>query len=361
MKKLTQINSSSNESTEEWRARKGTHSDIVLGKDKVESLLAHWQPFNSLYVAPPGYKNFVNAIDIEEIKEHLYSSYVFRSRLSIFILTIIAIAIAFIGNLKGKTEITHLSFALALLVIFMTADHLISTRTPETLMERSRFYLFAKKNGRLDVIILSVIMLFTGILQLIAEKRLGDFEALIVRYGALYKAIESGEWWRLITGPFLHVGFLHWLTNLFSLALIIGLAGTISRRLTLLVFLFSSSTGAYAGWIFSGLTHQDAYAGISGGIFGVYGMCISFTFYCAKEFPEKMWLIISGFSILNIFISAAINANSSIEGHFAGLLAGFILSSIVSHIPKFKSLPTQSSHAPDATRSAHAPAADSPH
>jgi len=119
------------------------------------------------------------------------------------------------------------------------------------------------------------------------------------------------------------------------LLLIVGIGGLVSRRFTVCTFLISSAVGGFMGWVLSAYTHHDAYAGVSGGIFGIYGMCTNVALFHRSIFPNKMALTIVGFSILNISASAFISQNSSIEGHIAGFAAGFLVGGFfVRRLPK---------------------------
>lgn len=120
----------------------------------------------------------------------------------------------------------------------MALDYFMSTRNSSILFERSRFYLLVRQNGYWDCIFWSGFMAVIGVIQIYGQLQLGDFEEVLTRYGVFYEALGNGEWWRLFIGPFLHVSTLHWLANLASLLLIVGLGGIISRHLT--VFTFSS-------------------------------------------------------------------------------------------------------------------------
>ena len=361
MEELLHISPSSLEISNEWRAKKGIRGHVIYGRNKVEALLAKWHPLNNLYVGLPNNTEFNLAIDVKELKEQIYLSYVRRNKLSIVALAFATTVIAGIGWFREEAAKVYLALALASLVCFMALDYFIGAHSPDTLFERSRFYLRVRQTGRLDCIFWSGFMAVIGIIQIYVQSQLGGIEEVLTHYGVLYQALGNGEWWRLFIGPFFHVNTLHWLTNLASLLFIVGLAGIISRRLSVFTFLISSAMGAYIGWHLSSYTHQDAYAGVSGGIFGIFGMCASFSLYHPNDFPNKIGIILTAFSSINIFISAVVVSNSSIEGHVAGLLVGFVFGTIYARFAKFRTPPAQSSPAPAPTRSAHAPAADSPH
>jgi rhomboid protease GluP len=81
-------------------------------------------------------------------------------------------------------------------------------------------------------------------------------------------AIFAGEWWRLVTAVFVHVGLLHLIFNALVLALIGRQVEVLFGRLVLaIVFL----TCALAGFVFSLFFSHAPSAGASGGILGLAG------------------------------------------------------------------------------------------
>ena len=94
--------------------------------------------------------------------------------------------------------------------------------------------------------------------------------ATLVRFGALEPSrVWGGEWWRLLTAAFLHVGLLHLAWNLFfGIPLCRLVEGAIGPRRFLALYL-ASALGASAASL---LGHQAAVsAGASGALFGVAG------------------------------------------------------------------------------------------
>lgn len=147
----------------------------------------------------------------------------------------------------------------------------------------------------------------------------------LVPFGAIYEpAIQQGEWWRLITGMFLHGGIMHLLMNMISLYLVgIYLERFIHTKRFILAYLISG----IAATLVSLWWHDKPVVavGASGAIFGLYGIVlalISFRMFDASI--NKLLLILlactAGYSLLIGFLSEGID-NSA---HLGGLIAGFI-------------------------------------
>lgn len=90
----------------------------------------------------------------------------------------------------------------------------------------------------------------------------------LVRFGALYgPAVWAGEWWRLLSAAFLHVGFVHLAVNVgFGLGWCVLVERALGRARFLALYLLA----AVGGSALSLLGHNLS-AGASGAIFGVVG------------------------------------------------------------------------------------------
>ena len=148
---------------------------------------------------------------------------------------------------------------------------------------------------------------------------------VLIKLGAKYPPlIASGEYWRLFTAMFLHIGLMHLAFNAYALVAI----GTDLERIVgwarfLAVYLLSGLFGSLASYAFS--PHLSA--GASGAIFGVIGALGAFFAMYRERLGQ--W----GRSRLgNILFLIAINlffgfTNPGIDnyGHLGGLLSGAIL------------------------------------
>jgi len=99
----------------------------------------------------------------------------------------------------------------------------------------------------------------------------------LVRFGATASPlIQAGQWWRLVTGAFVHVTILHIALNMWCLWNL-GLFGEplLGKRGLIAVYLLTGTTGmmfSYAWGIASG--QLVLVAGASGAVFGVAGILI---------------------------------------------------------------------------------------
>jgi rhomboid protease GluP len=99
----------------------------------------------------------------------------------------------------------------------------------------------------------------------------------LVRFGATASPlIQQGEWWRLVTGIFVHVTVLHIVLNMWCLWNL-GLLGEplLGRRGLVMVYLLTGTAGMMLSYAWSLFTGQVALvAGASGAVFGIAGILI---------------------------------------------------------------------------------------
>jgi membrane associated rhomboid family serine protease len=142
------------------------------------------------------------------------------------------------------------------------------------------------------------------------------------------KAIEAGQWWRLLTSAFLHANLMHILFNMWALWIF---GPDLERRVGSVPFaaLYVSSAlaGAAAFFILAGPDASPA-IGASGAIFGLFGA------WTAKALHQRHTL--AGRASLNqLLLLLGINAalpllipNIAWQAHLGGLVAGFGIASL---------------------------------
>ncbi|MGB8878586.1 MAG: rhomboid family intramembrane serine protease, partial [Solirubrobacteraceae bacterium] len=141
------------------------------------------------------------------------------------------------------------------------------------------------------------------------------------------------EYWRLVTGGFLHDGILHIGINMLSLYFVgAALEPAIGSRNFVVIYLTSLLASSFGSLLFQPDTPT---IGASGAIFGVFGALIVVARYRGIPF----WQSGLGFILLvNLIFSLSVQG-ISIGGHLAGLVAGLITGWLVLEFDERRRMP----------------------
>jgi len=179
--------------------------------------------------------------------------------------------------------------------------------------------------------IVTIILIIINVIVFLVEEANGGSTNLetAIRFGAEYVPyVQMGEYYRLFTACFLHFGFYHLISNMFSLYmlgyyveriygkvrfLIIYIIGGIAGNL--LTLAVESQTGSYS-----------VSAGASGAIFALLGT------FLVLALSRRFKIASLGRVVLAIFITIApgfYDAQIGLLAHVGGLIGGFIVSLIL--------------------------------
>ncbi|GAF66258.1 hypothetical protein BTS2_3158 [Bacillus sp. TS-2] len=156
----------------------------------------------------------------------------------------------------------------------------------------------------------------------------GDSQSVLtlIEFGAKYNPlILEGEWWRLLSSMFLHIGFLHVLMNSIALYFL----GTLVERMFgsarfLIIYFISGFFGTLASlWM-----NISIGAGASGAIFGLFGAILYFGLIHKRLFIRTMGKNVLFILIINLAIGFFIPV-VDMSAHVGGLIAGFFAAMLV--------------------------------
>lgn len=171
-------------------------------------------------------------------------------------------------------------------------------------------------------ILIFIFMLFSGahIFSPSAE--------ILLNWGANFRpSTLNGEWWRLITNCFLHIGILHLALNMYAL-LYIGafLEPLIGKTKFIIAYLLGGIAASAASLWWNEFTIS---AGASGAIFCMYGLFFALltTNLIEKESRNAMLSSIGVFIVANLVIGMqdGIDAAAHIGGLLVGCIFGYII------------------------------------
>ncbi len=152
--------------------------------------------------------------------------------------------------------------------------------------------------------------------------------------------VLGGQWWRLFTSVFLHIGLTHLALNMWCLWNLGVLAERLWGRGSLLaVYLASGLAGAIAGVAWHPFV---ASAGASGAIFGVAGALILFLQFSELPISRKAskatlasLLLFAGYNLAFGWLEPSMDNAAHVGGFVAGLLLGFLLAQRRRKLPVF--------------------------
>jgi membrane associated rhomboid family serine protease len=141
----------------------------------------------------------------------------------------------------------------------------------------------------------------------------------LVEHGGVYGwAVDDGEWWRIVTGGFLHSGFTHLIGNLVALIVLGGmLTLAVGPLRMVLVYAAGLLGSSFAILAFDANTLT---VGASGAIFGLAGGAV----IVGVRQRKLLLLMLAGAWIVYALSSTLFVPGISQAGHFGGLAAGGI-------------------------------------
>ena len=189
-------------------------------------------------------------------------------------------------------------------------------------------------SGNFFSLVLLTINIVLFVLMSIVEVRNGGSSEAFIKsassgvlrdFGALVPSlVDSGQWWRLVTFNFLHIGLMHLMFN--SAALYsIGpqVEGIFGSQKFVFAYVGTGTASAFASYLF--LPNDSA--GASGAIFGLIGLMAVYGYRLGGSFGHavmKQMLVWAGIGIMFGFFIGANNV-AHIGGLFAGAGLGFVL------------------------------------
>lgn len=178
--------------------------------------------------------------------------------------------------------------------------------------------------------IVTYILIFICILVFILMYVLGngskDNYTLLVFGANVDTLTKNGDYYRLFTSMFLHIGILHLLCNMYSLY-IIGkeVENVFGKVKYLIIYLLSGIAGSILSLAFN---HNTICAGASGAIFGLLGALLYFGYYYRTYLGVTLTRSIIPVIVLNLIIGFT---SSGIDNaaHIGGLVDGILIAMAV--------------------------------
>lgn len=148
---------------------------------------------------------------------------------------------------------------------------------------------------------------------------------MLLRFGAKYgPAIADGEYWRLLTAVFIHIGIFHLIANTVGLLIFGGMVErAYGMRAFIVIYLFAGVFGNVASYA-AGPTVS---AGASGAVFGIVGAFAAYLLANRQVLGDlarrSLWGV-AMIVVINIVFGATVGGVDN-WAHLGGLLSGALL------------------------------------
>ena len=151
----------------------------------------------------------------------------------------------------------------------------------------------------------------------------GQYNDLINGYSIWGPAIREGQYYRLLTGIFLHGGIFHLLFNCYALYVIgAQVENYLGRVKFLIIYLVAGISGALFSMIFGG---NYASIGASGAIFGLMGALVYFGYHYRVYLGNVVKSQIIPLIVLNLILGFCLSGVDNFA-HIGGLIGGTLMS-----------------------------------
>jgi membrane associated rhomboid family serine protease len=165
------------------------------------------------------------------------------------------------------------------------------------------------------LVAVNVLVYLAEMVQGVGVSGVGSSE--IVRDGAVFgPAVADGEWWRMITGGFLHAGIVHIGFNMFLLWMLGGALERYAGSARMLGIYFSAILWGSAGALL--LSPNGLTVGASGGVFGL----MAALYLLERQRGVALLGSSVGMLLLLNLVITFVLPGISIGGHLGGIVGG---------------------------------------
>lgn len=215
-------------------------------------------------------------------------------------------------DLKGNLQYNEDDFQL-----FLKITNEINQKNRSNALETDS--IFEPKKPLITYILLGIISIIFLISMFISH------DYIIYYFGVNKEFIRNGEIYRLITGAFIHVDPIHFITNAYSLFIIGKLVENFfGKKKYLLIYFISAITSSLLS-----IAMNDGFSiGASGAIFGLFGSLIYFGYHYRVYFGNVLLNQILPIVIINLFLGFMIPGIDNFA-HIGGLIGGYLISRAV--------------------------------
>ena len=174
------------------------------------------------------------------------------------------------------------------------------------------------------------VLIAANVAMFVVELALGGATiGVLVQLGAIFpQRVAEGEYWRLLTSMFLHVGYVHLALNMVTLYIFGGVLERVVGSLRFAaLYLVTGFVGSAVSFTFGGPLRIAA--GASGAIFGLLGAWLAYNWRrrrlsAAAQGNLQVVLILLGANLVLGVVMPGIDNAAHLGGLAAGIVAGLV-------------------------------------
>ncbi|AMV70084.1 rhomboid family intramembrane serine protease [Pediococcus damnosus] len=162
----------------------------------------------------------------------------------------------------------------------------------------------------------------------------------LLKFGAIFKplVLQNGEWWRLISAMFIHIGITHIVLNMVTLYFIgLQIEKLFGHFRFLIIYFVAGIFGNLVSLLFGNPLALSA--GASGAIFGLFGVWLML----GESFRQNPYIRSMarqlGLFVILALVSSLMESGIDVYAHVGGILAGFLVGYLVG-VPKIGKVDT---------------------
>ena len=183
--------------------------------------------------------------------------------------------------------------------------------------------------------IVTYLLIALNVILYVVPVLTNSYDTIINNFCVYGPLIKAGQYYRIITGAFLHGGILHLAFNCYALYVIGSqLESYLGKVRYLIVYLFSAVTASLFSMIFS----SNPSIGASGAIFGLMGALVYFGYHYRVYLGNVLKSQIIPLILFNLLIGA-LSTGIDNFAHIGGLIGGLLITSALGI--KYKSSTSQ--------------------
>ena len=173
---------------------------------------------------------------------------------------------------------------------------------------------------------ITYVLIGINVLLYLVPILLGNYEYIINKYCIHGPSIRGGEYYRLITGMFLHGSIMHLFFNMYALYVIGSqIENYFGRIKYLIIYIFSGVLGALFSMIFNG---SAVSIGASGAIFGLMGSLLYFGYHYRVYLGNVLKTQLIPLIIFNLVLGFILSGVDNFA-HIGGLIGGVLITKAV--------------------------------